>query len=182
MAHFEQTQWIEKLRQNFGYYFVHKKVLEIGSLDINGSIRRLFIECDFTGVDLAEGNGVDVVCLGHEFNMPECTYDTVASTECFEHNPYWFETFCNMYRLCKNSGLVFFTCATKGRKEHGTARTDFNSSPFTVEKGWDYYQNLTENDFRQRLDLDKMFNYYGFEVNDSYHDLYFWGIKATTKS
>lgn len=179
MAHPEQFEFVEKLRGNFGYYFVNKKVLEIGSLDINGSLRSLFIQCDYTGVDLASGKGVDVVSLGHEFNQPNCTYDTVLSAECFEHDPYWHETFLNMIRLCKNSGLVFFTCATAGRPEHGTKNSLPDSSPFTVGKGWDYYKNLTEQDFREKIDFDKIFNYYGFEVDDRNHDLYFWGIKAT---
>jgi len=179
MAHPQQYEFVHKLRGNFGYYFAFKKVLEIGSLDINGSLRNLFIDCDYTGVDLAEGKGVDVVSLGHEFNMPDKTYDTVFSSECFEHNPFWHETFVNMIRLCKNSGLLFFTCATTGRPEHGTSRTDVYSSPFTVAKGWDYYRNLTENDFREKIDFDKEFNYYGFEVDNRHNDLYFYGIKAT---
>lgn len=179
MAHPEQFEFVEKLRMNFGYYFAGKKVLEIGSLDINGSLRSLFIQCEYTGVDLAPGKGVDIVSLGHELSIPDNTFDTVLSAECFEHNPYWFETFTNMIRMCKNSGLVFFTCATEGRQEHGTSRTDPNSSPFTVQKGWEYYKNLTENDFKEKLDFDKEFNYYGFEVDKRNNDLYFWGVKAT---
>lgn len=179
MAHIEQFRFVEKLRSNFGYYFAGKKILEVGSLDINGSLRDLFIQCNYTGLDLAEGKGVDIVCLGHEYNAPDCSYDTVLSAECFEHNPHWSETFANMIRLCKNSGLIFFTCATEGRPEHGTSRSMPYASPFTVQKGWDYYKNLTEQDFREKFDFDKTFNYYGFEVDHTNHDLYFWGIKAT---
>lgn len=181
MAHKEQFEFVTKLRSNFAYYFAGKKVLEIGSLNINGSVRDFFIQCDYTGVDIGPGKDVDVVSLGHEFIMPDNTYDTVLSTECFEHNPYWVETFDNMIRMTKNSGLVFFTCATEGRPEHGTAKTDIFSSPLTVEKGWDYYKNLTEQDFREKFNLDEEFNYYGFEVDNRNYDLYFFGIKATKK-
>lgn len=178
MAHPEQFEFVQKVKSNFSFYFAAKNVLEVGSLNINGSIRPMFLQCNYIGLDLDIGPGVDVVCAGQDFNAPDNTFDTVFSTECFEHNPHWEETFRNMIRMTKKSGLVFFTCATTGRKEHGTARTDFNSSPFTVAKGWNYYRNLTEQDFRKCFDFDKLFNYYGFEVNDQSFDLYFYGIRA----
>jgi SAM-dependent methyltransferase len=181
MAHPEQFEFVVKLRNNFGFYFVGKKVLEVGSLDINGSLRDLFIQCDYTGIDLEMGKGVDVIAEGQTFNMPDCTYDTVLSAECFEHNPYWCETFTNMIRMCKEGGLIFFTCATTGRPEHGTSRTDKYSSPFTVNKGWEYYKNLTEQDFIEKIDFKNYFYYYGFEVDHRNNDLYFWGIKKPQK-
>ena len=72
--------------------------------------------------------------------------------------------------------LVIFTCATVGRREHGTTRTTPADSPFTVSKGWDYYRNLTADDFAH-LDLDSMFTEYEFSTNEVTHDLYFWGLK-----
>ena len=89
----------------------NRKVLEVGSLDINGTVRIFFDNCDYTGLDLGEGKGVDLIEEGQNYDAPDETYDTVLSTECFEHNPYWKETFLNMIRLCKKNGLVFFTCA-----------------------------------------------------------------------
>ena len=47
-------------------------------------------------------------------------------------------------------------------------------SPFTLE--WNYYRNLTEDDFIDSLDLGQMFSKHKFMVNSSSHDLYFWGI------
>jgi hypothetical protein len=73
-----------------------------------------------------------------------------------------------------SGNLVVFTCATEGRPEHGTTRTTPADSPFTLE--WDYYRNLTEQDFRV-LDLDRIFREYGFSVNENSKDLYFWGFK-----
>lgn len=147
-------------------------MLEVGSLDINGTVRDFFNNCDFIGVDLDEGPGVDVVGQGQELDYPDNSFDTVISAECFEHNPYWLETFVNMHRMA--SGLVVFTCASLGRPEHGTTRTSPSDSPFTVE--WDYYRNLMEEDFTSALDMDDMFERYNFSVNNHSHDLYFWGL------
>lgn len=177
MSHSEQKTFVSNLKNNYFQFFKHKKVLEIGSLNINGTIRDFFEDCEYTGIDLEEGPGVDIVCEGQNYDNPDCSYDVVCSLECFEHNPYWFETFKNMIRLCSPNGLVFFTCATKGREEHGTHNNKPEDSPFTLNKGWDYYKNLTEIDFLNKIDLSKYFKYHSFSVNQESHDLYFFGIK-----
>lgn len=178
MAHIEQRNFIEKIKNNYPVFFSNKKVLEIGSLNINGTLRDFFVDSDYIGIDVGDGPGVDIVCEGQSYNAPDESYDVVCSAECFEHNPYWLETFKNMIRLCKKNGFVFFTCASDGRPEHGTSRTTPQCSPLTVSNGWDYYRNLNENDFRKEIDFDVYFKSYGFEINHQSHDLYFWGIKS----
>ena len=175
MAHLQQAQFVDNLRLKLPGYFKNTKVLEIGSLNINGSVRSFFEGCDYIGIDLEEGPGVDIVCAGQDFQAPLQSFDVVCSLECFEHNPFWLETFVNMARLCRPGGLIFFTCATTGRPEHGTARTTPQDSPFTVNAGWDYYRNLTERDFRQQIYFDALFQYSYFSVGASTRDLYFYG-------
>lgn len=177
MAHPQQRIFIGGLKDKYKNFFNNKKVLDIGSLNINGTMRDFFENCDYTGIDVGEGPGVDIVCQGQDYDAPNESYDVVCSSECFEHNPYWIETFENMIRMCKKGGLVFFTCATDGRAEHGTERTTPNCSPLTVNMGWTYYRNLTENDFREKINFDDYFSVYGFSVNLETFDLYFWGIK-----
>jgi hypothetical protein len=172
MAHPEQREFFHSVRHKFPHMFAGVKVLEVGSLDINGTVRDFFTDCEYIGVDLDEGLGVDVVAQGQELDYPDGSFNTVVSAECFEHNPYWLETFVNMHRMC--NGLVIFTCATEGRHEHGTTRTSPSDSPFTLQ--WDYYRNLTEDDFIDNLDLGLMFERYKFTVNPYSHDLYFWGL------
>lgn len=176
MSHIQQQNFVKSLRNKTPKYFSNSKILEIGSLDINGSIRDFFTDCDYCGIDVGEGPGVDLVCEGQKYDAPDNSYDVVCSAECFEHNPYWFETFMNMFRLCKNGGLVFFTCATEGRAEHGTSRTSSLDSPLTVQIGWEYYRNLIEEDFTSRINFKNYFREYHWEVNHENHDLYFWGI------
>jgi GT2 family glycosyltransferase len=181
MAHSEQRVFIEEIKNKFPDFFQNKKVLEVGSLDINGTVRDFFSNCQYTGLDVSFGQGVDIVCEGQNYNAPDKTYDVVCSAECFEHNPYWLETFQNMIRLCKNGGLVFFTCATDGRPEHGTTRTTPADSPLTVGMGWNYYCNLNETDFRNEINFEEYFESYQFSVEDNHHDLFFWGIVRNEK-
>ncbi len=143
MAHPQQAEYFSSARQHSPQHFKQAKVLEVGSLDINGSLRELFQDCDYTGVDLQLGPGVDLACPGHLLAFPTGQFDTVCSAECFEHNPFWRETLANLLRMCRPGGRVLISCATTGRKEHGTTRTNPDASPFTVQARWDYYRNLT---------------------------------------
>lgn len=175
--HEAQQNFVRKVRRRYRAAFTGR-ILEIGSLDVNGSVRGLFAGCkEYIGVDVGEGPGVDVVSYGHEFNDP-IGFDCVISCECFEHNPYWVETFSNMVRLCRSGGIVIMTCATTGRPEHGTAQSKPEDSPLTVTKGWDYYRNLTEHDFRRNCqDSLRKLTKKRFRVNRDACDLYFVGMK-----
>lgn len=170
MAHPQQFQFVESVRVEYPDNFYNAKVLEIGSLNINGSVRWLFADCNYLGVDVGQGKDVDLVCEGQKLDHPDNTYDTTISCECFEHNPYWAETFKNMHRMTKVGGLVLFSCATTGRPKHGTKSSSPQDAPL-IE--WDYYKNLTEEDFK----IDGMFSKYQFSTNSGSCDLYFYGIK-----
>lgn len=177
MAHREQGNYIAKIKSMFPSFFNGGRVLEVGSLNINGTVRDQFVAGEYIGVDVGEGRGVDVVISGHEY-YSEDPFDCCISCECFEHNPHWKETFLNMVRLCRSGGLIVFTCATIGRPEHGTERTTPQDSPLTIAKGWHYYKNLTAEDFTSKIDFSKLFTEWVFDDNKQACDLYFYGIKA----
>jgi SAM-dependent methyltransferase len=179
MSHPEQLGYIRLMRKLVCPSA--KKILEIGSYnvnEINGGIRAIFSDCDYTGVDLISGPGVDIVASGSEVDMPTDSFDVTLSSECFEHNPFWRETFANMYRMTSPGGVVIMTCATTGRVEHGTARSaQAELSPGTTSVGWNYYSNLTQSDFDAAFNINSMFSEYGFYTARTSHDLYFFGVK-----
>lgn len=177
MSHAEQQAFFGRTARRFPDHFSGARVLEVGSLDINGSIRGWFADCDYTGVDVAGGPGVDLVAQGQDLDFPDGSFDTAVSAECFEHNPHWSATFANMVRMVRPGGLVAFSCASTGRPEHGTARSQPGSSPLTVALGWDYYRNLDEGDFRSEHPIGDLFSDHGFEYEARSHDLYFWGVR-----
>jgi SAM-dependent methyltransferase len=175
MAHQEQFDFVNSVKQKFTRNFINTSVLEVGSLNLNGTVRQIFENCEYIGLDLGEGTGVDVVCQGQNYDAPDNHFDTIISCECFEHNPHWVETFNNMIRMTKSNGLIIMTCATTGREEHGTTRSAPEASPLTVELGWDYYKNLTQQDFESNIDIAANFSSHEFSGVNT--DLYFWGVK-----
>lgn len=177
--HWQAFQFISSCKHYLGYNtFDGYDILEVGSHNVNGGIRELFVPGRYVGLDLSEGPGVDVVTSGHEYRDSE-QFDLTISCECFEHNPYYIETFKNMVSLTKDSGVVLITCASKGRPEHGTTRTNPSDSPGTSAINWDYYKNLVANDFLDNIDFGTLgFKYFKFFYNSSSSDLYFIGVKS----
>lgn len=176
MAHAEQFFFVGSVAANLKDYFSGKKVLEVGSLDLNGSVRQYFSGCDYTGLDVGPGKGVDLVCPGQDFGGPAQSYDVVISCEMMEHNPDWAVTWLNMLRLLKGDGLLLMTCATTGRRKHGTPDRDPSNSPLTVGKGQNYYRNLTGDDFARLTPLDAWFSESAFFADAVSKDLYFIGL------
>jgi len=177
MSHKEQQDFLTYVRDKFPTKFENCRVLDIGSLDINGNNRYLFTNYEYIGLDIGEGNNVDVVSRGHEYK-DEKQFDIIVSSECFEHDEFWELTIKNGIDLLKPNGIFLFTCATTGRPEHGTKRTSPSDSPFTSTLEYDYYKNLEENDIRQSINVDELFSEYEFQSRLTWpQDLYFWGIK-----
>lgn len=174
MSHAEQMNFVQRCKNSYPLVFNKSNVLEIGSYNVNGTVRIYFDDPSlYIGLDLSTGKDVDVVCSGHLYDT-DVRFDVVISSECFEHDENWDKTFKNMIRLCKSGGLVIFTCASNNRPEHGTKKTtpsDSLSSQFT-----DYYKNLFKDDFLAIVDMDTTFTQYVFE--SPANDLYFVGVVA----
>jgi SAM-dependent methyltransferase len=176
MAHPEQFFFVENVKLQLSDYFRERSVLEVGSLNINGSVRVLFENCEYLGLDVGAGPGVDVVMPGQHHGARAGSFDVVISCEAMEHNPAWPETWLNMLRLMAPSGLMIMTCATAGRAEHGTAGTSPEDSPLTAGLGQNYYRNLVAEDFRRLAMPETWFAAHEFFTDHVSHDLYFVGI------
>jgi hypothetical protein len=175
MSHTEQREFVNNIKVRFPEHFWSKRVLEVGSYNINGTVRTFFEECQYIGIDICSGPGVDIVCSGHDFSDKE-GFDTVITCEMMEHNLMWKETLINMVQLLRSHGLFILTCGTTGRGVHGTASVTPVNSPSSAQYG-DYYGNLTEQDIRSVIDIEGTFKSFGFETNTVTCDLYMWGIK-----
>jgi SAM-dependent methyltransferase len=181
VGHPEQIGFFEAVVEANKTLVEGASVLEIGShdYDLNGSVRKVFAAAGrYVGIDLVAGPGVDLVGFGHELDHRDGSYDVVISGECFEHDPHWRETFSNMVRMTRPGGLLAFSCASRGRPEHWTTRTNKALSPGTQAVGMDYYRNLDEGDFAETLPLGSMFTAYRFWYLPTHFDLYFAGVKS----
>lgn len=178
MSHKAQVDYCLFVKNKFPDHFKNKKVIDFGSLDINGSNRQFFNDCEYIGLDIGPGKNVDVVARAHEYNAPDASFNVVVSTEMFEHDKYLNLSLPNMVRLLEPGGLFFWTCAAPGRQEHGTRRTTPHDSPLTSQEidGWDdFYENVDEAKVRSILDIDGIFEQYEFNVLGN--DIRFYGIK-----
>jgi autotransporter strand-loop-strand O-heptosyltransferase len=185
MAHTEQREFCERTKNELPQFFKNKKVLDIGSLDINGSNNSLFENCDYIGLDVGEGKNVDIISVGHLYDGPDEYFDVIISTEVFEHDMFYEKTVENVIRMLKPGGLFLFTCAAPGRAEHGTRRCGEDSAPLLIkisEEWADYYKNLVKDDFLKIEKFKTVFPDGFFELNSiGSNDLYFYGVKNGTK-
>ena len=59
--HLEAKEFTLFVKDILGDYFINKKVLDVGSGDINGNNRYLFEECEYEGNDVCQANNVTIV-------------------------------------------------------------------------------------------------------------------------
>lgn len=87
----------------------HVKVVEIGSQDVNGSIRE---HCpsrfDYCGIDFVPGKGVDLI-LDDPYCLPfdNAVVDIVLTNSCIEHSEMFWLLFLEAMRILKPHGLLY---------------------------------------------------------------------------
>jgi len=92
------------------------RILEIGSQDVNGSIRSAAPEGSvYRGLDFTPGPGVDVV-LDDPYALPveDNSADVVVSSSCFEHAEMFWLTFLEVMRVLKPAGLFYLNAPSNG--------------------------------------------------------------------
>ena len=175
------THYVKNILPDF---FNKKRVLDVGSGDINGNNKSLFIDCEYHGNDVIDAKNVTIVSKTKDLTFDDESFDTIISTECFEHDPEYKESLLKIYKMLKPGGLFLFTCASTNRPEHGTRRSGPMESYGTIgniEGMYDYYKNLTKADLDEVLHLDDTFAVWDTYYNSSSCDLYFMGLKVFTK-
>lgn len=178
--HIQARDFTLFVKEIFPHYFIDKKVLDVGSGDINGNNRFLFENCEAHGNDVFPARNVTIVSKTKDLPFEDEYFDTILSTECFEHDPEFRESVLKIYKMLKPNGLFCFTCASTGRPEHGTRRTSPQDSYGTIgdlDDMTDYYKNITEKDLNEVLDLKEFFSVWDTYYNSDSKDLYFLGIK-----
>lgn len=93
-----------------------KSVLEVGAFDVNGSLKDFKREgCEWLGVDLEPGKGVDIVIeRASKLPFEDNSFDLVVATSVFEHDPTFWLTFNEMLRVVKPEGFVYICAPSNG--------------------------------------------------------------------
>ena len=174
--HFEAARFLFNIKKRVPEFFDNKIVLDVGG----GNNTHLFTDCIYISNDVIHAPNVNLVCRTKDIPL-STRFDTIVSSECFEHDPQYKESLSRIMQLLKPGGLFAFTCASTGRAEHGTSRTNGNHSYGTlanIEDMKDYYKNLTMEDIMEVIDINS-FSDCEFTFNPNSYDLYFYGIKNT---
>lgn len=124
-------------------------VVEIGSRNLNGSVRDLFVDARrYVGLDVVDGPGVDVVFDPAVGWQPDDLVDVVVSCEVLEHVEAWREVLASAASYLKAGGKLIVTAAGPGRRPHSgiTGRR-------TLEPG-EFYRNIEPDALAFALELE----------------------------
>jgi len=109
---------------------IFKNVLEIGSLDINGSMRDynfvgvgpkwidLIQAENYIGIDLIEGRGVDQVMNSHRLEFRRNSFDLILCLSMLEHDTNPIATIIEAYRVLKKGKPFILTTVSSEHEEH----------------------------------------------------------------
>jgi SAM-dependent methyltransferase len=94
------------------------RVLEVGSYNVNGTIRE-FIPVSI-GTDLREGPGVDMLVSAYSLvaEFGESSFDGVCSADALEHIEDWKTALQQMWDVLKPDGVLLLTMANPDKGRH----------------------------------------------------------------
>jgi SAM-dependent methyltransferase len=118
-------------------------VIDVGGRNINGTVRDLFPDADYTAVDVVEGPGVDVVGDFLDYK-PSRKADAVVFCEVAEHTKAWPKLVAHAADLLKVGGTLIFTAAGPDRAPHSA----FDGAE--LQDG-EFYENIQPNRLRSVL-------------------------------
>lgn len=116
--------WCLEFTKKILPHFKGMSILEVGSRDVNGSVKPLFDEVpnlEYLGVDLVPGDKVDQVvdvCKLDTCFSP-ASFDAVLTTEMLEHCHDWKLGLIQMVNVLKPGGLLLITTRSPGFELHG---------------------------------------------------------------
>jgi len=92
------------------------KILEIGSLNVNGCLRDAAAPTTrYTGLDLEDGPSVDhVITPGTDFPVESDSFDLVMASSVFEHDTRFWDTFVRMCRAARPGGHIYVNAPSNG--------------------------------------------------------------------
>jgi SAM-dependent methyltransferase len=105
-------------RQFIELYFSskHNKIIEVGSLDVNGSLRDFKPDAaGYIGIDFESGAGVDIVSIpGEPIPAEDKSADCVIASSVFEHDGAFWNTFLELCRITRNGGYIYINAPSNG--------------------------------------------------------------------
>ena len=121
------------------------KIVEIGSQSINENIKEhLNKNHKYIGVDIVEGNNVDIV-LEDPYKLPfeKDTIDVVISISTFEHTEFFWLSYLEILRVLKPTGLFFLNVPSNSKyHRHSTDNWRFYPDSSKALESWGHRNNF----------------------------------------
>lgn len=141
--HDSVREFVTELAMKRPALFQDKHVLEVGSANVNGSIRGLIepFSASYLGVDIVKGLDVDRICHAEGLlrTFGEFSFDVVISTEMLEHCRYWKYAINNM--KCVARKTVILTTRSPGFPYHEHPGDFWRFTPALMEKVFSDFHN-----------------------------------------
>lgn len=140
------------------------KILEIGSLNVNGCLRDAAAPTTrYIGLDLEEGPSVDhVITPGSDLPVDDDSFDLVMASSVFEHDSRFWDTFVRMCRAARPGGHIYVNAPSNGT---------VHRYPMDC---WRFYPDaglaLAEHARSQGLEVDLVESFIGNRHSDVWND------------
>lgn len=138
-------------------------VLEIGGMDVNGTVRSLF-RGPYLSTDMRPGDGVDEVADAHDLSRYYGTAPVVVCTEMLEHDSAPWITITEARKIPPGAGWLLLTC--RGYDERGCMPVhDFPGDYWRFSVGG----------------VRELLTWAGWEVVEARKDPQLWGVLALAR-
>lgn len=134
--HAGNRNWLDDLQARFAGEIAGASLLEIGSLNINGSARECLRPARWVGVDRLRcgradcpscGDGtvparrdcdVEIQCDADQTCFEPESFDILLSTSMLEHDPGWRASLAHNLPWLRRGGLIFLSWGAEGNTHH----------------------------------------------------------------
>lgn len=156
----------------------YPRLLEIGSLDLIGSMRSFDFMgkgvlwpsivgiSEYVGIDLMAGKSVDIVMNSHDLKFENESFDMVMCLQMLEHDDNAPKTISEAFRVLKYNQPFLLTCASAEHPEHAD-----------LGGGSAAYIHISEEDLKKWFE-DAGFDLAQVEIIKEGSNFYVWAVKT----
>lgn len=130
-------------------------ILDFGSYDVNGTLKPIFQNHKYIGIDMHEGPNVNLVCRNDNVPFKDNFFDIIVSSSCFEHDEFFWITFLEMSRVIKPNGFIYINAPSTGHYHpHPIDNWRFYADSWKCLEKWAFKNNFNIKLIESYIDSD----------------------------